>query len=215
MVRGAPLASAQPPWVGGLGEFGKTDGRPTFPPLPGALVEAKAVAGVIPKPQMLSPDQMTKSFLLENVNGPRILHLATHGYYLAAHGGLALKDANLSEANVLTDSDVAKLKLFGTQLVVLSACSTGQGEASFADGITGLQRSLTLAGARSQILTLWPVDDAKTKELMVLFYRNLFERGMTKAEALRQAQLALEKNGVDEYYWAPFVLYGDGGPLGK
>jgi CHAT domain-containing protein len=139
----------------------------------------------------------------------------THHYYQEAHGGLALKDANLSDANVLTDSDVAKLKLFGTQLVVLSACSTGQGEVSFADGITGLQRALTLAGARSQILTLWPVNDSKTKELMVSFYRNLFEKGMTKAEALRQAQLAMAKNGVDEYYWAPFVLYGDGGPLGQ
>ena len=115
----------------------------------------------------------------------------------------------MSSANVLSHTDAAKLRLFGTQLAVLSACETGLGEVSFADGITGLQRSLTLAGARSQILTLWPVSDGKTKELMVSFYRNLFEKGMTKAEALRQAQLEMARQGVDAYYWAPFVLMGN------
>jgi CHAT domain-containing protein/Tfp pilus assembly protein PilF len=216
LLRGAPLHSAQPPWVGGLEEFGKRGAGMFFRPIPGAAAEALEVAKVMkPKPQLLSPEQMTKSFLMDKMNGPRILHLATHGYYRGAEGGLALRDANVSEANILTHSDAAKLKLFGTQLAVLSACETGLGEVSFADGITGLQRSLTLAGARSQILTLWPVSDGKTKELMVSFYRNLFEKGMTKSEALRQAQLEMARQGVDEYYWAPFVLYGDGGPLGQ
>ena len=59
------------------------------------------------------------------------------------------------------------------------------------------------------------VSDAKTKELMVSFYRNLFEKGMTKSEALREAQLEMARQGVDAYYWAPFVLYGDGGVLGQ
>src|SRR5262249_52775312 len=108
----------------------------------------------------------------------------------------------------------AGLRLQGTQLVVLSACETALGEVSFADGVIGLQRSLTLAGARSVILTLWPVSDVTTKDLMVAFYRNLFEKKMTKSEALRQAQLEMVHRGVKPRYWAPFVLYGDGGLLG-
>ena len=216
LLRSLPINSAEPPIVGALEEFGKPGWQVTFQPIPGAIAEMREVAAVIrPKPNLLSPDQMTKRSLMEKINGPSILHLATHGYYDKEQGGLALRDANASAGNILTYNDVAKLNLFGTQLAVLSACETGLGEVNFADGITGLQRSLTLAGARSQILTLWPVSDSKTKELMVSFYRNLFEKGMTKAEALRQAQLEMAHLGLPEYYWAPFVLYGDGGSLGK
>jgi len=156
---------------------------------------------------------MTKQFLIQQINGPRILHLTTHGYYSGTTGGLALKDANLGTENILNQEEAAGLHLQGTQLVVLSACETGLGEVSFADGVIGLQRSLTLAGARSELLTLWPVNDSMTKDLMVAFYHNLFDKKMTKAESLRQTQLEMIRRGIDSYYWAPFVLYGDGGPL--
>jgi CHAT domain-containing protein/tetratricopeptide (TPR) repeat protein len=216
LVRGAPVHSVQPAMVGGLAEFGRSGDGPFFPPIPGAKVEAQEVAKLIrPEVRELNDDQLTKQFLTKQVNGPRILHLATHGYYSAQTGGLALKDANLSPANILNQEEVASLRLQGTQLVVLSACETALGEVSFADGIIGLQRSLTLAGARSQILSLWPVNDAQTKDLMVAFYRNLFEKKLTKSEALRRAQLEMVRKGVDPYYWAPFVLYGDGGLLGQ
>jgi len=147
---------------------------------------------------------------MQEMNGPRILHLATHGFYSAQTGGLALKDANLGPGNILYQQEVAGLHLQGTQLVVLSACESALGEVSFAGGVIGLQRSLTLAGARSEILRLWPVNDAKTRDLMVSFYRNMFEKKMTKSEALRQAQLEMAHKRVDPYYWAAFVLYGDG-----
>jgi CHAT domain-containing protein/Tfp pilus assembly protein PilF len=226
LALGTPVQSAQPAWVGGLAEFGQRGKGLFFPPIPGAKREAQEVAKIIrPKPQELTDSQLTKQFLMERMNGPRILHLATHGYYTVQTSGLALKDAiitsglalkdaNLGPQNILNQEEVAGLRLRGTQLVVLSACETALGEVSFADGVIGLQRSLTLAGARSQILTLWPVNDVKTKDLMVAFYRNLFEKRMTKSEALRQAQLELVHQGVDPYYWAPFVIYGDGGPLG-
>jgi CHAT domain-containing protein/tetratricopeptide (TPR) repeat protein len=216
LARGAPVHSVQPAMVGGLAEFGRSGDGLFFPPIPGAKEEAQEVAKIIrPEAQRLSGDQLTKQFLTKQMNGPRILHLATHGYYSGQTGGLALKDANLGPANILNQEEAAGLRLQGTQLVVLSACETALGEVSFADGVTGLQRSLTLAGARSQILALWPVNDAKTKDLMVAFYGNLFEKKMTKAEALRQAQLEMVHQSVDPYYWAPFVLYGDGGPLGE
>lgn len=217
LMRGAPARSVQPAWVAGLSEFGGAAEAGPFRPIPGAQQEVDAISAIIrPKPQVLPPAQLTREFLLARLSVPRVLHLATHGSYTDEAGGrLALKDANLSPQNVLTQNDVARLRLFGTQLVVLSACESGLGEVSFAEGVTGLQRSLTLAGSRAQILTVWPVDDAKTRELMVAFYRNLFERGMTKSEALRQAQLAMAEQGLHMYYWAAFVLYGDGGPLGQ
>jgi CHAT domain-containing protein/tetratricopeptide (TPR) repeat protein len=216
LLRKAPVHSVQAAWVGGLAEFGQPGEGLFFPAIPSAKEEAQEVAKIIrPKPQELNDGQLTKQFLMQQMNGPRILHLATHGYYSGQTGGLALKDANLGPVNILNREEAAGLRLQGTQLVVLSACETALGEVSFADGVIGLQRSLTLAGARSQILTLWPVNDAKTKDLMVAFYRNLFEKKMTKSEALRQAQLGMVYQGADPYYWAPFVLYGDGGPLGE
>jgi CHAT domain-containing protein/Tfp pilus assembly protein PilF len=215
LARGAPVRSSQPAWVGGLSEFGQLGKGLFFPAIPGAKDEAHEVAKIIrPRPQELNDSQLTKQFLTQQMDGPRILHLATHGYYSGQTAGLALKDANVGSENILNQEEVAGLRLQGTQLVVLSACETALGEVSFADGVVGLQRSLTLAGARSQILTLWPVNDAKTKDLMVAFYRNLFEKKMTKSEGLRQAQLEMVHQGVDPYYWAAFVLYGDGGPLG-
>jgi CHAT domain-containing protein len=188
-----------------------------FGAIPGAKAEVDAVAAIVrPKPQLLQRAQITRDFLLERMKAPRILHLATHGSYTDAAGGrLALKDANLGPGNVLTQNDVARLHMHGTQLVVLSACESGVGEVNFADGVAGMQRALTLAGSRSQVLTVWPVDDEKTRELMTAFYRNLFEKGMTKGEALRQAQLEMAGRGMHMYYWAAFVLYGDPGKLGE
>ena len=216
LLRSAPAHSAQPAWVGGLSQFGPRGQGIFFPPIPQAKEEAREVAEIIrPKPQELDDSQMTKQFLTRQLNGPQILHLATHGYYSGTMGGIALKDANLGTQNILNQEEVAGLHLQGTQLVVLSACETGLGEASFADGVIGLQRSLTLAGARAELLTSWPLNDSTTKYLMVAFYHNLFDRKLTKAESLRQAQLDMIHQGLDPYYWAPFVLYGDGGVLGE
>ena len=140
---------------------------------------------MIPSARLAPADQLDRKFLLERVYRPQILHLATHGYFHAnlpedntdplLRGGIALKRANETDEGILTAKDASMLQLRGTQLVVLSACETGVGETSFPDGVIGLQRSLRLAGARSEILTLWPVSDEKTRELMVVFYRNLFE----------------------------------------
>jgi CHAT domain-containing protein len=127
--------------------------------------------------------------------------------------GIALFKANETDEGILTAKDAAMLHLKGTQLVVLSACESGVGDATFADGVIGLQRSLRLAGAQSEILTLWPVNDDRARDLMVRFYRNIFEGKMGKFDALRRAQIAMADQGIDPYFWAPFVLYGDPGRL--
>ena len=85
------------------------------------------------------------------------------------------------------------MDLRGTQLVVLSACETALGEELNGDGITGLRRGLLLAGAQTQISSLWKVSDLPTKELMVSFYQHLAKREGRSA-ALRHAQLEMSSH---------------------
>ena len=70
------------------------------------------------------------------------------------------------------------------------------------------------AGAATQVLTLWAVEDRSTAQLMETFYR-LLSKGARKGEALRSAQLMLrqENSTAHPYFWAPFFLVGDPGPL--
>jgi CHAT domain-containing protein len=101
-------------------------------------------------------------------------------------------------------------------LVVLSACETGLGKLSTGDELVGLTRAFIYAGTPTVVASLWKVQDMSTTELMASFYKNL--RTMNKVEALRQAQLGLIRNQdaagslptSHPYFWAPFILVGDG-----
>jgi len=107
------------------------------------------------------------------------------------------------------------MDLTGTQLVVLSACDTGVGEVRVGDGVYGLRRALLLAGAASQVISLWEVENASTKDLMAAFYGGL-KNGLERSQALRAAQLKIEKENPERqhpFYWAAFVLSGDRGPI--
>ena len=101
------------------------------------------------------------------------------------------------------------------ELLVLSACQTAKGDERAILGMAGVA---VKAGARSTLATLWPVFDESTAEFMFLFYQQLIQnqaQNMTKAEALRQAQLKLwaqkkpGKRWNHPYYWAPFILLGN------
>ncbi|MUG97659.1 CHAT domain-containing protein [Scytonema sp. UIC 10036] len=121
------------------------------------------------------------------------------------------KDA---DDGALTSLEVAGLDLRGTQLVVLSACETGLGDIRVGDGLYGLRRALTIAGSQSQVLSLWKVDDAGTKDLMVKYYQKL-KAGKGRHEALREAQLSMLATPKYQHpnYWASFVASGDWTPL--
>jgi CHAT domain-containing protein len=158
--------------------------------------------------------------------------------------GLVLAGANLpvlgdaaepphGEDGFLTAEEVIGLDLRNTDLVVLSACETGLGRVAGGEGVFGLQRAFTMAGARTVVASLWKVDDQATRVLMERFYDNHWNRRMGKLEALREAQLWLLKEasardkagirGADPpnedssdkdgrlppYYWASFTLSGD------
>lgn len=173
-------------------------------------------------------------FSIGNLSGMEysIIHFATHNYYLQEieaqyqtaldKVGLCLYKANNtlksrgqfrdpSNDGLLTASEISNIDLNQADLVVLSACSTGLGEIT-GDGLIGLQRGFKMAGVKSIMMSLWPVDDAATYLLMTEFYRN-YLGGKTKTKSLREAQRYLrnyEQNGekifADPKYWAAFVL---------
>jgi CHAT domain-containing protein len=234
-----------------------------YVPLPGTADEAKALSALLPGVRLLSAAAATEA-ALKQLHGPRLLHVATHGFFLtdqtrqtegrglglsntapvASRGenlllrsGLILAGVNqrqsgTGEDGVLTAAEAAALDLWGTKLVVLSACETGLGDVKNGDGIYGLRRALVLAGSESQVMSLWQVSDAATRDLMKAYYTRL-QGGEGRTEALRQVQLEMlkgaggAKDAADErtllgssgakaqavnyrhpYYWASFIQSG-------
>ena len=127
--------------------------------------------------------------------------------------GLALAGANQGSSGdddgILTAMEAAGLDLWGTRLVVLSACDTGVGEVKNGDGVYGLRRALVLAGAESQMISLWPVSDRSTRDLMAGYYQRLLA-GQGRSAALRdvQRQMMRSKSRGHPYYWASFIQSG-------
>src|SRR5262249_30236714 len=129
--------------------------------------------------------------------------------------GLALAGAHQPGAagkdnGILTALEASGLNLWGTKLVVLSACDTGLGEVRSGDGVYGLRRALVLAGAESQLMSLWPISDRSTRDLMIGFYNNLVQ-GRGRGDALRVVQLHMlqVKAHAHPFYWASFIQTGE------
>ena len=126
-----------------------------------------------------------------------------------------------SEANAddgyLTAKEAAQLQLRGTELVVLSACDTASGDQQSGEGLFGLQRALSVAGARSTLLSLWKVDDNATAHFMERYY-TLLKQGKGRMEALLAVQEEFRTKPQlpaweDYRYWAAFQLVGETGPI--
>ncbi|MBI4748569.1 MAG: CHAT domain-containing protein [Acidobacteria bacterium] len=111
---------------------------------------------------------------------------------------------------VMTALEAAQLNLWGTKLVTLSACDTGLGDVKNGDGVYGLRRALVLAGSEAQLMSLWPVSDQGTRELMVDYYTRL-KAGEGRSEALRNVQLKMLKTPRRQhpFYWASFIQSGE------
>jgi tetratricopeptide (TPR) repeat protein/CHAT domain-containing protein len=110
------------------------------------------------------------------------------------------------EDGILTAKEVSNMNLMNTQLVVLSACQTGQGDVKGNEGVEGLQRGFKMAGARYMIMSLWEVPDKETTEFMGIFYDNWLE-GKEIHEAFRNTQNIMnDKYKSDPFKWAAFVL---------
>ena len=140
--------------------------------------------------------------------------------------GLVLAGFNKHELDtqedngLLTAYEVTGLDLRATQMVVMSACQTGTGEIKSGDGVYGLRRAFSLAGAQSQVMSLWDVGDDSTKKLMVAYYQRL-SQGEERGAALRQVQLDMldgkfndpGKDYTSGNNWAAFIRTGDWRPL--
>ena len=132
--------------------------------------------------------------------------------------GLALAGANrhdrsgsaVGDGGILTALEASGLNLWGTKLVVLSACDTGLGEVRNGEGVYGLRRAFVLAGTESLVMSLWSVSDYITREIMTDYYKNL-KAGMGRGEALREVQLQMLKRKGREhpFYWAGFIQSGE------
>jgi CHAT domain-containing protein/tetratricopeptide (TPR) repeat protein len=144
----------------------------------------------------------------------RYVHLATHGVADEEHPGLSrlllVPGPGPGQDGVLHLGEIYNLRL-NADLVVLSACDTGRGRLARGEGIIGLTRGFLYAGARSLIVSLWPVSDAAAPGVVVDFYRELIS-GKPKARALREAKLhAMGQNPeyAKPYYWSSLVLVGE------
>jgi CHAT domain-containing protein len=201
-----------------------------FAPLEGTVREADSIAALFPEASILTGTGASKAALAQ-VTAPRILHIATHGFFLAGpddldsaepgnssanpllRSGLALAGANLRDPEnngILTAMEASGLNLWGTKLVVLSACNTGVGEVRNGEGVYGLRRAFVLAGAETLVMSLWPVSDLTTRQLMAAYYRNL-KQGLGRGEALRNVQLDMLRRDphLHPFYWANFVQSGE------
>jgi len=150
-----------------------------------------------------------------------ILHFATHGTLNNAspmYSHLVLAQGDTNEDGLLEAWELMQLDL-KADLAVLSACETARGRFGAGEGMIGLTWALFVAGVPTTVVSQWQVESASTRDLMLHFHRALQARAsatpasQTKAEALRQAALKLMKNPETShpFYWAGFVLVGDGG----
>jgi CHAT domain-containing protein len=113
---------------------------------------------------------------------------------------------------LVTALELAGLDLWGTQLVVLSACDTGRGDIQLGEGVYGLRRAFLAAGAETVVTSLWKVSDQVTKELMEGYYRHLLE-GHGRTSALREAMRRLRLEHPHPHFWAAFTALGRDAPL--
>lgn len=202
------------------------------PALPAAETEAAHIARLFDHHRTLTGPAATVAAVREAIPDFNVLHFATHG--VLAENAPLLSSILLADGGALTVQDLIGLRL-NADLVVLSACRTGQGKTAGGDDVLGFSRGLLAAGARAAIVSLWPVDDLATSLLMAEFYRHL-QAGEMPGSALQAAQVHLQtlspdaiKSGRREvlssrgvsvdsdaapadyrhpYYWAPFVLVG-------
>jgi CHAT domain-containing protein len=192
-----------------------------IPELPETAEEAKTVAALLNAPEESDPVQLRWDASRTNVFAFNTnKHLDDYQYLLfAMHGVLPgevshlVQSALLLSDDFLTTADVFSLQL-NAQLVVLSACNTGMGKQVRGEGVIGLTRAFMYAGTPTIAVTLWSVESLSAKTLSIGIFRHL-KAGYVPAQALRAVKIRMLRGeeGQDyrrPYYWAPFVVFGDG-----
>ena len=213
-------------------------------PLPATKIEVENISS-----RLKSKGWQVNSFLADNASetnikkqqSPRILHVATHGYFFQdipmdkdnnrflgmdrqqvvqdpmLRSGLLLTGANKTlkgessngENGLLSAAEASLLDLRETELVVLSACETGKGEVKNSEGVYGLRKAFSDAGAQNIIMSLWKVDDKVTQEFMTRFYEIWLNDKTSIREAFNKTQLEIKAKYPQPYYWGAFILVGE------
>ncbi len=192
---------------------GLTEGRQGFAPLGHVASEMDAIRATIPQGEVLLNQAFTRDSLKKELQSSSfpIVHIATHGQFSsAAKDTFILSWDNRINVTEL-DQALQTNALNGDtaiELLVLSACETAKGDKKAALGIAG---TAVRAGARSTLATLWSVNDEATAKLIGHFYKALIDSDVTRAEALRQAQLKLLQDPLYRHpiYWSPYILLGN------
>ncbi|MGA9773922.1 MAG: CHAT domain-containing tetratricopeptide repeat protein [Blastocatellia bacterium] len=187
-------------------------------PLPEAEQEVKALSRLYgTRSKIYIGAEAREERVKSEAGQARILHFAAHGMLNNAspmYSHLALAEGGASEDGLLEAWELMQLDL-KAELAVLSACETARGRIGAGEGMVGFSWAMFIAGVPSIVVTQWKVESASTRDLMVNFHRALIlqKAKPTKTEALRQAALKLLKNPETRhpFYWAGFVLVGDGG----
>ncbi|WP_127129684.1 CHAT domain-containing protein [Pseudoflavitalea rhizosphaerae] len=191
-------------------------GHPVLYSLPASINEIKGLPGL-----QLTDRSATKGNFLQNLNRYPVLHVVTHAVAdLDNSGGSFLAfypDKGKYEDNRLYADEIYGLNMDATELVILSACETGQGKLINGEGVMSLSRGFAYAGCASIINSLWKADDKASSVILKRFHHHL-QQGHSRAKALQLAKLdylhsdALYKTPD---YWANFVLLGNTGPMVK
>ncbi len=191
-----------------------------FPPLPETEDEIKAIAGVfnttVSPPDILLGIYANETYLRNTPLGDyRYIHFATHAdlpgkiqginepFILLGQVGNKEKDDGF-----LTLGEVLGFKL-NAEIVVLSACLTGRGKFMEGEGVVNFSRAFQQAGAKGVLVSLWEVPSIEAVEFMKVFY-GFLKQGMARAEALRFTRQKIKERYPNPFYWAVFVLYGEG-----
>lgn len=172
--------------------------------------EAMRVAELFNTKPLLGPlaskETVLKRLAQEDV---QLAHFATHAYFEA---GSPLDSGVYLADGVLTAREILERGLRVPRFVVISACESGMAKSIAGEELAGLSQAFIAAGARSQLLSLWVVDDAATEHLISGFYREWMGRQTDKATALKKAMAATraaQRDWAHAFYWGAFTLVGD------
>lgn len=189
-------------------------------PLPEAGEEVKALGRLYgaARSKIYVGNQAREDLLKSEAGRASILHFTTHGTFNNAspmYSYLTLAEGGPNDDGLLEAWELMQLDL-KADLAVLSACETARGRIGAGEGMIGFSWAMFTAGVPSIVVSQWKVESAGTRDLMVNFHRSLIGSAKTKpgkTEALRQAALKLMRNPETShpFYWAGFVLVGDGG----
>jgi CHAT domain-containing protein len=189
-----------------------TESRLGFSALPAVKKEVQDIAEIA-STEVLLDGEFTRTQLTHKIQADAfpIVHLATHGQFSSQAEDTFLltwnERINVKNLDHLL-REQAQIVRSPIELLVLSACQTAVGDKRAALGLAGVA---IRSGARSMVATLWSVQDESTADFMTQFYQVLNQPNVSKADALRQAQLSLLRSPQYQhpFYWAAFVLVGN------